>query len=303
MIETTILDLFQLNEAKKIAYQSLTHEKFRCCLEGKDPYQISHSELLAIGAETLGKPIGLALGATRTALLPAELYSLLLDKAYHNKNIEALLLQNFEKEALEKGSQYVYTTFEADELEGQELEKLLLSHGWGEKVLLSLKCYFDTAAFHPLWFQKKAPLPHGCKQFPWKKLTADEKKHLLNCIEQGAIPSELSPFKDEEHIDWNSSLGLRNAKEVIGWMVNIKKDSDLLEFRSFFVFPEYQLQGHAVRLLTESIRRAQKGTPRRSVMEIYFNFIDFGWLQFIKKRLLPYAEKTKRSYQSWKKLS
>lgn len=300
MLDIKVLNLSKLKGKEKASYRDLISDTYRGHLSGVEPKPITNSEIIAVAALLDGQPVGLALGIYRAALLPGELYSLFVQETHRHTGIGGQLLKKFEEVLKEKGSRNAKLIYQAGLATTLDFESLLQANQWRQGTMVLAKVYFDAAAFNPKWLHQKYPLAAGCEQFMWKDLKAEEKSRLEYLVEQGAIPSPLSPFQKKNQIDWKTSVGLRNKDGVIGWMVNLRPSRDVLEYRSLFVFADYYLQGHAMRLLSQSILFMQKKPPRLAVLETYLNNVDNRWIKFVKNRLIPYAEKIERFYEVWK---
>lgn len=303
MLKIQTIELTTLKGRNKTAYKRLIHPDYCACLSGFDPLKITGSELLAIAALVDGKPIGLIVGAFRPHDVPAEIYSFYVEEEHRRQGIGAQLLEAFEALLISKGSSKIKISYLGAQDWTSNLELLLKHQQWLPSSQVSIKCFFNLQTFNPDWLHKNHPLPAGCEIFLWKKLTTTEKKEIEAFIEQRAIPFTLSPFRNEKHIDWTTSLGIRDETQVLGWIVNLRPSKELIEYKSFFIFREYHLQGHSMRLLTESIHLAQKKPPRHAVLQVFLNNVDYHWVKFVKRRLLPYTERVERFYEAWKVLT
>lgn len=302
MLELKTLNPSSLKGREKNHYKQLLEKKYRGCLSGQDPYFILGSKLICIGAAEEKNPVGIAVGAFRPQPLYTELYNLQVALTAPYDEVAAGLLQKFEELAREMGSTSIKTIYPREKSEASAFEHLLQKQGWNKGNLVLLRAYFDVKTFSPPWLHREHPVKKDCSFFMWKDLKIDEREHLKNLVEQKAIPYQISPFIRENSIDWNTSIGLRNKAGVIGWMINSAPRRNLIEFRSFFIFPEYYMLGYSMLLLTHSISLVQKDPERQAFLEICIEISDNRWIKFVKNRLLPYAESVERFYESWKNL-
>lgn len=303
MISFEELDLFTLKGKKKTAYKRLLENKYKGSLSGEDPLRVQHSEIICIGALKDNEPVAIAVGAYRPKPLPGELYCIGMKPSEESLEIKRILLEKMEATLRAKGSAIIHTIYPIEKPDTQDFENLLQERHWSKGVLALVRCHFNAKTFTTPWLHRDHTLPKGCELFLWKDLKKEERKQLEFLLEQKGIPGPVSPFLKENQIDWNSSVGLRSKNGVIGWMINWIPKKDYVEFRSFFIFPEFYLLGHSVDLLAESIRLVQKKPPRHAIMDVMMNFSDSRWVKFVKRRLLPYAESVERFADSWKTLS
>lgn len=258
------------------------------------------AELVLLGATWNGQPVGIVIGSYRP-LIESELYTLAVAPKPLIPEISTQLLISFENVIKEKGATALRITFLSDASCPAPIQTLILSQGWKAPSLSHIRLYFDPSTFSPPWLHRTYPVPRSCKQFFWKDLKKEERIQLEHLIEQRAIPFQISPFNKEKQIDWNTSLGMRNDQEVVGWIVNLRPNDKIVEFRSFFVFADYFTLGHAIRLLSESIHKLQEKPTKTAVLEAYMGLADSRWLKFIKKRLMPFSTKIERYWEAWKK--
>jgi GNAT superfamily N-acetyltransferase len=302
MLTIKVLDLLNLKGKEKTAYKQLLPEKYRGYISGQDPQQLAGSQLIGIGACVDDIPVGLIAGAYRPVPVPSELYVFAVSDIYQGQDVEKRLFGQFEDWLRAKNVQNLMTVYQTGQNETSTFENLLWRNGWKQGNQVKIRCHFNAITFSPAWLHQDYPLPAGCEQFFWRNISSEDKEKLEKLIEQGAIPSRISPFVKDGWIDKNSSIGLRCDGEIIGWMINHRIKPDTVEFRSFFIFREYYSLGHAMRLLTQSIHLVQQSPPRHAIVNIYTNQADNRWIQFARKRLLPYAESVDRWVDAWKHL-
>lgn len=155
-------------------------------------------------------------------------------------------------------------------------DDLLAEHDWYGKKAIALSCEWeDCRTFGPDWFKKEWALPKGCEIIPWKKKPEDE---------------ELN------------SLGLHFDNEIVGWIETKRVSPDTICYAKLFVDFAFRFTGAAIVLLKKSIEIQQKSEVLRAIFLINFQLVKPRWIRFIRKRLVPYAQKVTEYSQAIKKL-
>lgn len=296
------LDLDSLSEGKKEKYALLIPPKYRCCLEGKDPDNISFSEIIAIGLELDREPVGIAVSGHYEGIGLVELFSIKIMQQHQTIDLATEMLQKIESESAQSGAIIVTFHFRKTDPDYPLVEELLNRCEWAQPKLFVIRYFFDCYTFNPPWYDHPPKLPQQYKLFPWKNLKKSEKEQLKWEYHQGHFSDSISPFQKEESIDYTNSLGLRYKGEVIGWSITHQIAPDTIKYTALYIKPEFQFQGYSIRLLVESIKLQQKSAKRWSLFEINLEEVDRSWLKFVRMRLGPYALVIDNIYQSWKAL-
>lgn len=296
------LDLSSLNTEQIKAFQALTKPEFYPCLYSKNPHGIPHTKIVAIASIIDGKPAGLILATIYSKLHIAEVDSFFVSEAFRDHHIGTELLRELDKELEKEGCYLVTYVYPAEDPLTPTLEHVLQNTGWATSSLFTIKCLFDCRLFNPPWFQKEYLLPVGFEIFQWQDLTAQERKVLMRREDQGSIHQSVSPFIEEERIEYVNSIGLRYKNDVVGWMITHRMSPDLMRYTSLYIERSLQLQGPAIYLLAESIKRQQRSPIQWSILEVNVNQTELSWLSFLKRKLIPHAQSVTRTLQAWKKL-
>lgn len=290
----TRLNLKKLKPEDREELELFTEPQFRCCLEGKDPFGICNTPIVAVGSPT----VGLAL-----ASVFSELNFSIVHSVQAKDGTEEQLLAIFdvlEKELVKEGVQTATFKFYDEGKRSNVLWEVLKKRSWAEPELFMLK-YFLSYTFNPPWLKKPAPFPKGFTEFPWKKLKPKEKLDLLRKQTQGTFPLHLSPFSvDEKLIEPMNSLGLRYKGQVIGWMITLRVAPDTLSYAILYIAPEYQKTRYAMRLLADAIEINKRSKVTHAVFDINIEQSDSKWIAFIEKRIAPYAVDVVKMFSSWK---
>lgn len=298
---------------KKIALDSLTQEnkeqykilippRFRCCLEGKDPDDISFSKIIAIGLEFEGNPVGIAVSGLYEGLGLVEIFSFQIQKQHQNVDLGKEMMQKIESEGIRQEAAIITYHFRNSDPNFSFIQKVLKNKDWIKPKLFVIRYFFDCYTFNPPWYDHPPKLPRSYKLFPWKDLKKTERVQLEQEYNQGHFSDSISPFQKENTIEYTNSLGLRYKNEVIGWSITHTIATDTVKYTALYVKPQFQFLGYPIRLLVESIKLQQKSSKKWSLFEINLEDVEPSWLKFVQKRLAPYALRTDETYQSWKAL-
>jgi|GEM_PF-2988271 len=306
-MEIKRLELPLQNKKTIKLYEKLTTEENHCYLHSCNPYKIPDLTYIALSAIVDAKPVGLLLATGVAGVHLAEVRSLYVTEKMRHKGIGTKLMIALEKE-LRAGNCIVVTMlYQADIANLKEFEQLLEKCKWIASSALIYRYYFKAAEFNPPWFLKCYQFPEGFTLFPFVNLTIQEKNELKRRQEQWNFPAIISPFLDEEHIEYSNSFGLKKNEEIIGWMIIHRLNESTIRYSSLYIEPKYQFQGFSIMLLIHSIKINQelikRGHPAIwSVFDLNVDQTESSWQQFITRRLAPYAEKKIVINSTWKDL-
>jgi hypothetical protein len=144
-------------------------------------------------------------------------------------------------------------------------------------------------------------LPATVQLFDWSELTAAERQRLLQRKQtENGLPDIVDPFKDEEAIEWTTSVGLRRGGEVCGWQINHRIAFDVHRFTTTWTDPD--LRGTAaVAMMAESARRyIRTGIPRATIGVFAANL---PVARFFDKRIRPHVAAVHETCERSKELS
>ncbi len=290
MYSVTKLDLATLDPHLHEAYAALTDPKYQCCLNSQNPYELSNTTQLAIGATWEEKPIGLVLASEMNFLHFAELYSIYVIEPHRHCKIATQMLSLLESELVKLGSNYITFVYPTEDPTTPYLENLLQNLGWSSPRLFSIHCRFDEKMLTSPWLNKDLQLSSAFSIFPWKELTAEERRFLIHQQEQGAFSPSVSPFGKEEAILENiNSLGLRYNNKVVGWMITHRVAPDTIRYSALYIQREFQYRKEAIILLSKAIKLQKEAGVPWGIMDINIAQIEPSYLQFVQKRYIPFA--------------
>ncbi len=297
------LDLAHLSVALKREYRLLLPTRFRFCLDGKDPDGIEGTKILAFSAMVNEMPAGIAVAGLYEEVGLVELYAVKIKEIFSNVELGKILLKTLEEEVFRTGALIINYLFSLSDPDTPILLNILKERDWVEPKLFMTRFFFEAYTFHPPWFENPPQLSEYYEEFPWKKLTEEERQILVKENKQGHYPVTISPFHEEDTIEPFTSLGLRYKKQVIGWVINHRIAPDTLRYSAFYVKPDFKHKGVSMRLLVDSMKLQQKSPMKWSIFEISHQDYDKSWNKIVLKRLAPYAIQVDKIYQTWKAYS
>ncbi len=290
------VDLVHASPAQIAFYKAFVVPEGRLAFQRRDKYP------LAIGVEAVidGDVVGFAFAVCEIDIRQGRLSSLFVKEGKRGKKIGSQLVAYVEEELIKAGCIAICTEYADDNPTRTPFEKILQKDGWNPPGIYMISCTYNVQDFHPPWFEKNYPsLPKAFQEFMWKDLKPEEKARLAYLAEQWAFSPDVSPFREEQMIEYQNSLGLRHEGQVVGWMITHRVDPNTIAYSSLYTHKEYRQAGYGIRLLIDSIRLQQQSPVPYSLFKVNFEQVDPAWFHFVKRRLLPYAQKVQRIYWSW----
>lgn len=283
------LDLKALDMQTIRSFEAMTLPRYRCCLRSEQPDGIADTIIVAIAAESDGKPAGLLLATYFKHIHLAEIHSVFVEEKSRGTDIGSELLTLLEIELVLLKCYEVTIAYHESDACALFLESILKKRNWTKPVPFMIHCKFDVKAFRANWFIKDLKLSADFISFPWQELTTDDRKKLEFQIKQGSIPAHVSPFLNEAAIEPINSLGLRYKGDVVGWMITLRESIDTIRYFALYIQAQFQSQGEAIKLLCESIKLQQASNVPWGVLEVNIPQSSPRWLKFINRRLAPHA--------------
>jgi hypothetical protein len=140
-------------------------------------------------------------------------------------------------------------------------------------------------ASRTLWY-RKAKLPPDSRIFPWTELLPEERDNLRRSqAERNWIHPDLEPWRFDAGFDEVSSVGLRKAGEVVGWVINHRIAPDLVRFTVSFVRGDLARRGGIFPLYVASLERL-RGTGVTCTFVTASQFESMA--QFVLRRCAPF---------------
>lgn len=302
MYELARLDLKSLDPTLAKSFKKFIEPNLYPCLSDMDPYGVSNTKIVVIGAFDQGNPIGIAIASIKKFIHFVDIYSLFVHPDYRNQKLGTRLFSMLQDELKREKASTVTLNYPLGEKTTLAFEKILLANGWVNTRPFMIKCIFNRDKFPRPWIKKPLIYPKGFQEFPWKEITKAEKDALKSMENQHIFPHAVSPFIKEDKIEPMNSLGLRHNGEVIGWIITHRISQDTVKYSSFFIKRGYRHQGYAIKLLVSSIERQLQSPVLYASIEIPLTLVDNSWIKFINRRLLPNATHVTYVNQAWRRL-
>jgi hypothetical protein len=228
----------------------------------------------------------------------AELRSVALAADHRGIGVGKRLVCAVEDELKRLGCSWLGATFPDDNAEAVRLESLFRSAAWADPRPLRLLCKARVASLTQAAWTRMS-YPSGFEIFPWKDLTPSERADILDRqSRQPWFPELLSPFRAENRVHRNASLGLRCDRRVIGWCIGLEHGADAIWVDSLFAGNETAMHGRAIPLLGRFLHRLAG-----------INIVETDWqvdrsnkpmVRFTERRLQPwsfYQRSTSRTFK------
>ncbi|MGB5340124.1 MAG: GNAT family N-acetyltransferase, partial [Gammaproteobacteria bacterium] len=247
----------------------------------------TNGPLAAVVAVYQGQPVGLVLAVYGSAPATARIISWCVAPEHRRKGVGSALLSRLERVLAGAGHTGLELNYRTNWVNVAAIETILQQRGWSEPqpaMLLYKGTMQDIAQAD--WLDR-CHLPAGFELFPWSELTIAERKDILAKQEAGQwYPPELTPFQEEDRIEFLNSLGLRHQGEVVGWMITHRTAADTIQYTSLFVRQDLQPLGRALALLAEAIKRQMASDVPRGICQVRTQSERMA--RYMQRRFLPF---------------
>ncbi|MCP4373574.1 MAG: GNAT family N-acetyltransferase [Deltaproteobacteria bacterium] len=245
--------------------------------------------------------IGLILAVSHPDGDSVEVLSLFVALEHRRQGLGLTLLTTLENILANKNCNRLNLVYQTNWPDIAAIEGLLQKSGWSLPQTHMLLCKTTATQISKApWLQKTYNLPNPLTIFPWANLTLVERQTLQHQQAKPWFPPILTPFQEEDKVEWLNSLGLRTQHQIVGWMITHRLKPDTIQYSALFVRPPYQNLGAGTFLLVEAIRRQFVADIPKGVFMI--NIKDKAMLTFMQRRLQPYLTALAESRQVSKQL-
>jgi GNAT superfamily N-acetyltransferase len=296
--------LERLGPAAGERYQELTFPAYRPLLArlGTDP------SIVAVGATRFDRPVGLALAQRPQGWNAAAVLSVYVRPGYRRAGLGTDLLAALEGQLQASGCQWAYATYLSDSPGIEAFEAVLRRREWAAPVCRLVIHRGTAASMESAPWLSRYRLPPELTIFPWRDLTPEDRQAILD--RQARRPwysEELSPFFEEENIEYMNSLGLRHQGQVIGWMITHRTGPHTVRYSRLHIDADPRFRGRSPCLLAASIKLHMAYATLRGMRDR----LEAVWaispanppmMRFAERRLKPYLSSTAESRGSWKQL-
>lgn len=242
-------------------------------------------KLLAVVADFGRKIAGAAVAELNPADNKSRILSLFVIPEHRNKKIGSQLLSLIEEGLRKAGCRRMEIFFRSDWKYFNTIRKLLNELDWLPPQIPRILCRTTIDSISKCPWLDEVQLPEGFALFPWSELTPDDREYIFkkDREENGWFPAELTPFQEEERMEYINSLGLRYSGDVAGWMHTHRTNPDTIQYSSLFVDEALRNKKLAIAVVAESInRQVAAGVPDMIFM---VDSANRPMLNFVKQRL------------------
>ncbi|AFY50503.1 acetyltransferase (GNAT) family protein [Nostoc sp. PCC 7524] len=282
------------------SYENLTYPIFRTRLKTLD----SDESIIALAVNLDSKPIGLALAEILTVENKkiASILSLFVVPEHRGCTIGKNLLIHIE-DILRQQACSLISVIYVNNSTNPYWEKILKQLNWSTPQIRRFICSGSIINIKDAaWLKVANALSPKYTIFPWVKLTKQERDLIQR---QQAVanwyPEELSPWEEEEKIEPLNSLGLRFQDQVIGWIVTHRITIDTIRYNRLFVRQDLEPLGLGGVLLAKAIQ-LQLESMKDSKAVFVVNTNNTPMVKFLHRRLAPYLDSLRQSWESFKVL-
>jgi GNAT superfamily N-acetyltransferase len=234
-----------------------------------------------------GRPVGLLLAELPTAVRPsAELLSLFVAPDFRGRSLASRLLAELEIDLVNRGVRRITGSYMTGKPAIAALERVFAKSGFSAPVVRTVAVRFTPEEAARTDWYRRARLPADGEIFPWSELTGAERAELRRSqAEENWIHPELEPWNFDQHCDPVSSVGLRRAGKVVGWVINHRIAAGMVRFTISFVRRDLARRGGIFPLYVASLERL-KGTGVTCTFVTASNFESMN--RFVLRRCAPF---------------
>ncbi|MGE5236820.1 MAG: GNAT family N-acetyltransferase [Acidobacteriota bacterium] len=207
-------------------------------------------------------PVGLALAELPLVAGDSpELLSLFVDRAHRGHGLGRRLVRAVEEEVASRGFGTMRTVWTAGRPGSPAFERVLTACEWTPPTPRTLSVRFTVEEAESFPWLHRYPLRDGCEIFPWAELTDGERAALrMSQQATGWIKPDLVPWQyDANGFESVTSVGMRCAGEVVGWVINHQTAPTTLRFTCAYIRKDLGRRGRIMPLFSASIGRLRQG--------------------------------------------
>lgn len=243
-------ELRELSPFEALAFAGLTFPAYR------GPWLTGATPHVAIGAWSLGVPVGLALCA-HDGPCHATLLSVFVVPDRRNRGLATALLVRLDDSLAGRDVVRLECSYVADTPATPALERVLAKAGWTPPLPRMHVFQAELAAMQQARWTG-TDLGPEFEVVPWPEVAPHEREALTAWdTADGWIPEDLRPERHEADCEPTTSLGLRRNGRLVGWVIAHRLDAETLRFSAGWVHPDLQLRGRLLALYAEAGRRAE----------------------------------------------
>lgn len=222
--------------------------------------------IIAVSARESGDLAGLCLINYEPDKSHCEIISFYIEPEFRNKGLGVRLMEKTEQILAHKGFELVRTFFWSSWESVEATRYMLASQDWNEPVKLMQLFRTNTEGLKNIPWRENVDLPEGYSILPWSWISPYEKNIIKEEQEfLSFYPEHLSPFLNEEKIDYHNSIALKFKGKVVGWHMSYWYSPSTLEYSNLFIRKEHRT---GMKVPLEMIRRASMLQIEQGVPEV-----------------------------------
>ncbi len=246
------------------AFASMTYPAYRHLLQLQPaPKLLSEPGSLpvqpvAVAALEVGRPVGLMLAALPLVEgeLP-ELLSIYVVPEGRGRGVGTALVAAAEKAAAAAGFSSLAATWTEGASGSEWWVRQVATRGWQAPARRSLSVLFTAEEALRFPWLDRLPLREGCEIVPLSEVKDEEWEALRRSQEANPwIAPDLVPWRyTSQGFEEKTSVALRSAEGIMGWVINHRLAADWLRFTCSFIRKDWGRRARILPLFSASLHR------------------------------------------------
>ena len=211
--------------------------------------------LVAVVAERDGELLGVALGQVRPGTDVGEVLCLSVGEGARRQGVGSGLLRGLERALAGAGCPAVQGSYRSDWQGAEVTARLLASAGWGAPVVQKhlYKVYMPALDTH---LQIRVPaLPEGYSVDGWDTLSDADRAAVEAIVARDPAARPVDPFQRADLVSHESSVWVRHAGEVVGWVALLQPSPTVMEYSGLYVVRAHRPSRAGVAAIAASVRQ------------------------------------------------
>jgi GNAT superfamily N-acetyltransferase len=268
-------------------------------------------EPVAFVARAAGTDVGLVLaelplaapGSAAEIEAGPEVLSLFVAADHRSQGHGTALLARLEAHVRERGFPDLKAVYMGGRPGNGALERVLAKRAFSVPSVRTVTLRFTPRGARNTPWYGRVRLSDEYQIFPWSELLAEERAEIRRSqAEKPWIPPGLEPWMHDRHsFDPVSSLGLRHAGRVVGWLINHRISPGSVRFTCSFMRKDLGRRGRILPLYTAALQRLEEAGCEEC---LFITPVEFpSMVKFVKERCAPWEGVLAETYGVTKQLA
>jgi GNAT superfamily N-acetyltransferase len=258
-----LIKIMSLDKRNCRPFESLVLPLFLGCWD-----QLDTAKLVALGAQTDGRPSGLLLAAAVPSVANPGIFEeghwkilqLYVTPACRGVGIGRELIRALEAWLRDQGGGELSLIYTLEESRSQTVDGFIVKCGWPEPVVDSRQYRISRNRLNSRWLcpagqkVRRFQPPAGVDIADFTTLSEAEKE-AITAGRNLWYPAHLGPLDEPGLLDRENSLLLRVAGEIAGWLYAFKYPEGSVYYRGVFVKAEHRAGAYGFYLLAAGVNR------------------------------------------------